>query len=1215
MARKSNLLSSALRTSRCMRGAFCILTMTWTVVTTSVSAAADPAHVSYSQAHAVFAKHCIACHDAKEAEGEFVLESWDLLMKGGEKGADIVPGKPDESRLIRQIEHKAKPFMPPKKAHDTLGTEEIATVRAWILGGAHNAAPGEVVPTTAPTIVIPKIEARVVPRKPVRAIAWSAPAKLAAVARDEQIELINVEEREVVRRLHVDRGTVNTVAFAADGKTLAAGAGEPNVAGEIDVWNIADGSRTQRFEGHHDAVYSIAIAPNGKTLASGSYDNGIILWDLSSGKPIRSFDGHNGAILGLAFRPDGNVLASASADRTVKLWDVQSGARLDTFAESLKDLNAVLFTSDGQRLIAAGGDNRIREWQISPTAKEGTNHLLVAQFGHEGAILGLALSTDGKLLASSADDRTVKLWDPTPISASGSPELKMMRVLPAQADWPVAISFGADQKLLLIGRLDGSLGYFDPQNGNEILPPKPQIERVSPPGIQRGTTSRIELSGKHLSGISGFWFSKPKISARLVSSDASGTAVVEITSPADVPLSTVEMKVSTAGGESGASRLFVDDLPQALEQEPNDSPATARRISLPTDVWGKFDKPGDADHFSFDGKSGQTIVFDVASQRLESKAKVLFELLDGNGQLLASSSSFDGTPEPLLSFALRADGKYTVRLTELEAAASADHFYRLSIGSFAFVTGCFPLAVAPNSESKVQLVGLNLPADASTLIKSEAAGEMDFPLEAGRYRSRQPIKLLIGPGPEPVESEPNDTPERANPISVPGVANGRIDHPGDQDLFRFDAVAGRNYTIETLAARRGSPIDTRIEVLHADGSLVPRVILRAVRDSAITFRGFDANAQGGRLQNWEEMDLRQYLYLSGEVVRLMLAPRGPDSEYGFFTVRGKRQCYFDTTATAHSLDERCFIVEPHPPGETFSPNGLPVFTIDYVNDDGADRTIGSDSRLLFTAPTSAPYLVRVTDARNWGGDRFAYRLTVRPAVPDFNVSMNLPNPSVAKGAGRNFQMEVDRIDGFDGPVRVEISGAPPGFIISTPIVIEAGHAAAQGTIYALSDAPAPTPANELLTKLTITATVDGKEIAKAASGFGKISLSPGPMLTVGLDPIGATTQPAADLSSLAEITVVPGQFTPAHLWIHRNNFKDEATFEADNLPHGVIIADIGLSGVSIPEGQSERQIFLHTAPWVAEQDRLCYVRALQAGTPTSKPVMIHVRKVAQQAAR
>ena len=74
-------------------------------------------------------------------------------------------------------------------------------------------------------------------------------------------------------------------------------------------------------------------------------------------------------------------------------------------------------------------------------------------------------------------------------------------------------------------------------------------------------------------------------------------------------------------------------------------------------------------------------------------------------------------------------------------------------------------------------------------------------------------------------------------------------------------------------------------------------------------------------------------------------------------------------------------------------------------------------------------------------------------------------------------------------------------------------------------------------------------------------------------------------------------------------------FRSQNLPHGVIVMDIGLNGVLIPEGQSERQVFIQCAPWVAGQDRLCYARAREAGNPTSRPVMLHVRKAEQQAQR
>jgi len=1185
-----------------------------TLCARAACAAEAPPKVMYAQVRVVMEKHCLSCHDAKQAEGELVMESFESLMKGGDKGPAVLPGRADESLLVLAVEHKKKPFMPPKKARDTLTEQEIALFREWVEGGAPGPRAGEAAPL-AVTISAPTIRPTVAPRKPVRAITYAPREKFAAIARDAQVEIISVMTRDVIRRLEVQKGNVNALTFSTDGSKLVAGAGQAGVAGEIDIWGVADGALLRHLEGHKDAVYSVALSPDGKTLASGGYDSKIILWDVDSGKPARTLEGHNGAILGLAFRPDGNVLASASGDRTVKLWDVKTGERLDTFGESLKELNTVLFSPDGQRVIAAGGDNRIRVWQVSASAKEGTNKLLVAQFAHEGSILRLALSSDGKTLASAADDKTVKLWDAEPDSSSGSPELKELRALPPQPDWPAALASAADNKVLLVGRLDGSVTFYDPHLGTEIPPPKPELVSVEPRGVQRGQTLKLQLKGKHLNDLTNVWLSDPKLSARIVPEESGrlDVASLELTSTADLASGAYELKVRGPGGESGPVNIFVDDLPQVWEKEPNDSTDTATVASLPADFWGRFDHRGDIDHFAFDATAGQPIVVDAAAQRLGSKAKLLVELLDPSGKLVVSSNGFDSDLEPLLAYTPTTNGRYVARITELEAAASEDHFYRLSAGSFAYVTGCYPLAVAPNIESKVQLLGLNCHG-AWASVKASASGEADVPIDSSKYRTRRPVKVMIGPGAEPTEVEPNDKPEEATPISVPGAINGRIDHPGDVDLFRFEAKAGQTYVLETLASRRSSPADTKIEVLHPDGSPVERVQLRAVRDSAITFRGFDANAGGGRLLNWEEMDLNQYLYLSGEVVKLFRTPRGPDSEYDFYTINGRRRCYFDTTATAHALDEHCYIVEPHKAGEKLPPNGLPVFTIYYANDDDPDRKLGADSHLLFTAPADGPYLVRVTDARGFGGERYVYRLSIHSAAADFNVSLGLSNPAVPAGSGVRFTVNVDRIDGFDGPVKVQFTGVPPGFAVSTPIVVEAGHTEANGALYAREDAVAPNASNESQTKAVATAMLEGREVTRPVNGFGKIVLAPQPELSVGLDPADApTTRPAADWDKPAEITVAPGQFTPARLWIRRHNFKGEVTFEVDNLPHGVIVADIGLNGVLIPEDKSERQIFLHTAPWVADTDRLGYARAIIGGGITSAPVLIHVRRPVQQA--
>ena len=244
-----------------------------------------------------------------------------------------------------------------------------------------------------------------------------------------------------------------------------------------------------------------------------------------------------------------------------------------------------------------------------------------------------------------------------------------------------------------------------------------------------------------------------------------------------------------------------------------------------------------------------------------------------------------------------------------------------------------------------------------------------------------------------------------------------------------------------------------------------------MRDSWINFRRQDANAAGVRIANWEEMDLGQYVWFNGDIQRVVQMPRGPDADMIFSSNNGKRRAYFDTTATAHALDDSCYVVEPRALDDPcyvvepralaarLTPNGLPVFTLFFANDDDGDRALGSDSRLLFTAPAAGRFLVRVTDTRGMNGDRFAYRLTIRPAHPDFSVAIQGANPTVAAGAGASFGFRAERLDGFDDAIRVEISGLPPGYFVATPIVIQPDRLLAETTLFAASVSSLPNRGN------------------------------------------------------------------------------------------------------------------------------------------------------------
>ena len=1170
--------------------------------------AAEAKALEYAAVHAILAKNCLACHDAKEAEGGLVMESHEGLMKGGDSGIAIVPGKSAESLLVKLIKHSEKPFMPPPKKAPKLSDADISVIAAWIDAGAKKGDPGT---PLAVKVNLPDVKPKGAVKPSVFNVAYAPTKKLVAVARHGVVELLDAPTRAPIKKLEGHQGNVNDLAFSNDGMVLVAGSGDPAVKGVVHVWNTADATLIRKIEGHKDAVYAVAISPDGSTLASGSYDQRIILWDLKTGAEKKVLEGHNGSISDLAFRPDGKVLASASADRTVKLWDASSGARLDTLSESLKELNSVAWSPDGKRVAAAGVDNRIRVWQISDGAKEGSNQLLHAQFAHEGSILRIAFTADGNAIVSAADDKRVRLWDANSFAQK--------KVYGEQSDWPAGVAFVLGDKQLVIGRLDGSVAFMETESGNVLPPAKPEITAYSPRAIERGKATRIKLTGKALVEPKGGRLSIPKSDVKVVETNGSDVWV-EVTPAADAPVNSHDLVLTTALGETAAIKLFVSDMPPFEVIE--DAKDEALKVALPAMLMGAFEKRGDVDRFAFEGKKGQVLVFDALARRMSSKASMTLQLIGSDGRPVGVDNHFHDGADALLVATLPADGTYTLKALDAEMGASEkEHFYRIHAGSFALVTGTHPMAIPPHRASTVQLHGYNLPPESAKVqVPAAAPGEAPLALDGTRFRSRRALSVMVGPDKalvEDVEAESGASLSKPQPIDAPAAVNGRLSAPGEADVYAFEAKKGERWIIETLAARRGLPTDTKIEVLHADGKPVERVLLRAVRDSYINFRGIDANNAGVRLKNWEEMELNEYVYFKGEVGRILRAPQGPDSDSILYMSAGKRRAYFDTTAVAHANEEPAYIVEPHEPGSSLPFNGLPVFTVHYVNDDDSTRQLGTDSRLHFVAPADGAYRVRVSDTRGFGGDQFTYRLTVRPAKPDYQVTLADLNLSIPAGTGRSFKVRADRMDGYDGAIRVDIGNMPAGFVITTPLIIEAGHQEATGTVFALPDAKTPA---EMKVQVTCAATIDGSEVKKpAANSIPKLSVAPKPAVLVGLVPMPresvASARPVTVPQSIPEFTIAPGQRISTLLYIERNGFKERISFDVENLPHGVIVSDIGLNGVMITEELSHRQVFIECAKWVPDQTRLAFARAREAGNPTSYPILLHVRRPVQAAGK
>jgi cytochrome c553 len=105
---------------------------------TDVVAGAEPDRAALdffeSSIRPILIKHCYECHSTKDPDGGLALDSRDGVARGGDSGLALIPGKPNESRLIDAIRYKNPDLqMPPQ---NKLKPDEIAALEKWIALGA-----------------------------------------------------------------------------------------------------------------------------------------------------------------------------------------------------------------------------------------------------------------------------------------------------------------------------------------------------------------------------------------------------------------------------------------------------------------------------------------------------------------------------------------------------------------------------------------------------------------------------------------------------------------------------------------------------------------------------------------------------------------------------------------------------------------------------------------------------------------------------------------------------------------------------------------------------------------------------------------------------------------------------------------------------------------------------------------------------------------------
>jgi hypothetical protein len=126
--------------------------LAWGLIAAASIGAADKFVSFRTDIQPLFESSCWKCHGGAIQLSKLDLRTREAALKGGEKGAAIVPGKAAESRLYRLVAGLEKPSMP---LDGKLTANQISIIKEWIDQGAPwDATPAATASPTAPSAAL-----------------------------------------------------------------------------------------------------------------------------------------------------------------------------------------------------------------------------------------------------------------------------------------------------------------------------------------------------------------------------------------------------------------------------------------------------------------------------------------------------------------------------------------------------------------------------------------------------------------------------------------------------------------------------------------------------------------------------------------------------------------------------------------------------------------------------------------------------------------------------------------------------------------------------------------------------------------------------------------------------------------------------------------------------------------------------------------------------
>ncbi len=319
------------------------------------------------------------------------------------------------------------------------------------------------------------------------------------------------------------------------------------------------------------------------------------------------------------------------------------------------------------------------------------------------------------------------------------------------------------------------------------------------------------------------------------------TVLIEVVIDPDAEPGERELRLGTKTALTNPVVFQVGMLPEVLELEPNNKEAyqeLPNLLRVPNLPGGKAHElpvlfngqvmPGDVDRFRFRASRGQKLVIEAHARSLipyladavPGWFQATLTLYDAVGRELAFADDYRFNPDPVLFYEVPRDAEYELEIRDSIYRGREDFVYRIAVSERPFITQTFPLGGKEGVKTEALVSGWNLP-ETSLVLDTGPGGDCirQTAYSKGKQLSNS-IAYAVDTLPECTETETNDTIGSAQNIAMPTIINGRIDRPGDVDVFRLNGRAGDEVVAEVYGRRLNSPLDSLLRLTDASGKVL-----------------------------------------------------------------------------------------------------------------------------------------------------------------------------------------------------------------------------------------------------------------------------------------------------------------------------------------------------------------------------------------------------------